>query len=161
MLHSCELIAALKIRSTNRRGKQLSTPRTLGILEEHGVEVDGKRITSPKGLLTKSTINRYLKHFGMTSKNFRCESVVVSFQATYSNEYWQLDFTPSNLKRLPNDTTGETDGLILASVVDDRSGVMYQEYHASKEENVLMALRFLFNESCREVDYTDPYCTEQ
>jgi len=145
MLHYCELIAALKIRSTNRRGKQLSTSRALEILEEHGVDVDGKRITSPKGLLTKSTVNRYLKRFGMASKNFRCEPVVVRFQATYSNECWQLDFTPSDLKRLPNDITGETDALILASVVDDRSGVMYQEYHASKGENVLMALRFLFN----------------
>ena len=29
--------------------------------------------------------------------------------------------------------------------VDDRSGVLYQEYHLSDGENVLMALRFLFN----------------
>jgi len=145
MLHYCELIAALKIRSTNRRGKQLSTPRALEILEGHGVLVDGKNIMPPKGLLTKSTVNRYLKRFGLISKNFRCEPVVVRFQATYSNECWQLDFTPSDLKRLPNGTTGEADSLILASVVDDRSGMMYQEYQVSKGENVLMALRFLFN----------------
>ena len=145
MLRYCELIAALKIRSTNRKGKQLSTPRAIGILEDHGVDVEGKRINAPKGLLTKPTVNRYLKRLGLTSKNFLIEPVVVRFQATYSNECWQLDFTPSELKRLPHDNIGETQSLILASVVDDRSGMMYQEYHLSEGENVLMALRFLFN----------------
>lgn len=145
MLRYCELIAALKIRSTNRKGKQLSTPRAIWILEDHGVEAEGKQIKVPKGLLTKSTVNRYLKRLGLTSKNFLCEPVVVHFQATYSNECWQLDFTPSELKRLPQDNIEETNSLILASVVDDRSGMIYQEYHLSKGENVLMALRFLFN----------------
>lgn len=71
--------------------------------------------------------------------------MVVRFQATCSNECWQLDFTPSELKRLPQDNTGETHSLIFASVIDDRSGMMYQEYHLSEGENVLIALRFLFN----------------
>lgn len=146
MLRYCELIAALKIRSTNRKGKQLSTPRAIEILENHGVELEDRKIISPKGLLTKPTINRYLKSFGFSSKNFRCEPVVVRFQATYSNECWQLDFTPSELKRLSdNNDTGETQSLLLASVVDDRSGMIYQEYHLSEGENILMALRFLFN----------------
>ena len=42
MLYYCELIAALKIRSTNRKGKQLSTPRAIAILEDHGVELENK-----------------------------------------------------------------------------------------------------------------------
>ena len=145
MLRYCELIAALKIRSTNRKGKQLSTPRAIEILEDHGVEIEGKKIMPTKGLLTKPTVNRYLKRLGLTSKNFLCEPVVVHFQATYSNECWQLDFTPSELKHLPQNDNGETNSLILASVVDDRSGMIYQEYHLSEGENVLMALRFLFN----------------
>jgi transposase len=144
MLSYCELIAALKIRSTNRKGKQLSTPRAIGILEDHGVDTKDKRIMVPKGLLTKPTVNRYLKRLGLTSKNFLCEPVVVRFQATYSNECWQLDFTPSELKRLDDDRE-ESQSLILASIVDDRSGMMYQEYHLSKGENVSMALQFLFN----------------
>lgn len=74
MLRYCELIAALKIRSTNRKGKQLSTPRAVWILENHRVDLEGKRIMAPKGLLTKPTVNRYLKRFGLTSKNFLCES---------------------------------------------------------------------------------------
>jgi transposase InsO family protein len=146
MIRYCELIAALKIRSTNRKGKQLSTPRAIWILENHGIDLEGKRINSPKGLLTKPTVNRYLKRLGLTSKNFLCEPIVVRFQATYSNECWQLDFTPSELKYLPNkNKEGEKHALLLASVVDDRSGMMYQEYHLSEGENVLMALRFLFN----------------
>ena len=145
MLRYCELIAVLKIRSTNRKCKQLSTPRAIEILEDHGVEVEGKRIMPSKNLLTKPTVNRYLKRLGLTSKNFLCEPVVVRFQATCSNECWQLDFTPSELKRLPQDNEKESNSLMLASVVDDRSGVMYQEYHLSEGENVLMALRFLFN----------------
>jgi len=146
MIRYCELIAALKIRSTNRKGKQLSTPRAIDILENHGIDVEGSRIIVPKGLLTKSTINRYLKRLRLTSKNFRCEPVVTHFQARYSNECWQLDFTPSELKYLPGENKKEeSKSLLLASVVDDRSGMTYQEYHLSKGENVLMALRFLFN----------------
>jgi len=145
MLSYCEVIAALKIRSTNKKGKQLSTPRAIWILENHGVDLEDKRIILPKGLLTKPTVNRYLKRLGLISKNFLCQPVVVRFQATYSNECWQLDFTPSDLKHLPSNNTGDKQSLLLASVVDDRSGMMYQEYHLSEGENVLMALRFLFN----------------
>lgn len=85
MLRYCEVIAALKIRSTNKKGKQLSTPRAIWILENHGVDLEDKRIILPKGLLTKPTVNRYLKRLGLISKNFLCQPVVVRFQATYSN----------------------------------------------------------------------------
>jgi len=146
MQRYCELIAALKIRSTNRKGKHLSTPRAIWILENHGIDLEGKRIIPPKGLLTKPTVNRYLKRLGLISKNFSCEPAVVRFQATYSNECWQLDFSPSELKYLPVDGQEDrNESLLLASVVDDRSGMVYQEYHLSEGENILMALRFLFN----------------
>ena len=108
--------------------------------------MEGTRIIAPKGLLTKPTINRYLKRLGLTSKNFCCEPIVTRFQARYSNECWQLDFTSSELKYLPGaDKKEESKLLLLASVVDDRSGITYQEYHLGKGENVLMALQFLFN----------------
>ena len=81
---------------------------------------------------------------GLISKNFLCKHAVVRFQATYSNKCWQLDFSPSELKYLPVDgQEDKNESLLLASVVDDRSGMVYQEYHLSK--NILMALRFLFN----------------
>ena len=157
MLQYCEVIAALKIRSTNRKGKQISTPMAINILENHGIEVEGKRIMAPKGLLTKPTINRYLKRFSLSPKYFHCEPVVVRFQATYSNECWQLDFTPSELKHLPQNGSEDNSSLLLASVVDDRSGLTYQEYHLSQGENVLMALRFLFNAMTPKVQKDCPF----
>jgi transposase InsO family protein len=145
MLNYCELVAALKIRTTNKKGRHLSTPRILWILENHGIEIDGKKRMVPKGLLKKSTINRYLKRLGFSPKGLLLEPVVVHFQAEQSNDCWQLDFTSSELKKLPGESGAFDHGLLLASVVDDRSGVLYQEYFSSSGENALMALRFLFN----------------
>lgn len=146
MQNYCELVAALKIRTTNKKGRHLSTPRILWILENYGIEIDGKKIIAPKNLLKKSTINRYLKRLGFSPKGLLLEPVVVHFQAEQSNDCWQLDFTSSELKKLPSESPSSFDhGLLLASVVDDRSGVLYQEYFSSNGENALMALRFLFN----------------
>lgn len=146
MHHYCEVIAALKIRTTNKKGRHLSTPRALWILENHGVDVDEKRILAPQGLLKTSTVNRYLQRLGFSPKGLWLEPVVVHFQAEYSNDCWQLDFTPSELKKLPGETSNSSgNSLLLASIVDDRSGVVYQEYFSSAGENALMALRFLFN----------------
>ena len=71
------------------------------------------------------------------------------FQARYSNDLWQLDLSPSDLKHIKapawiDPTRGEP-MLMLYSVVDDRSGVAYQEYHAVYGEDVQAALKFLFN----------------
>ncbi len=58
--HYCELIAALKLRTTNKSGRHLSTGRAIQLLEEHGVETVQGLIKSPKGLLSKQTVNRWL-----------------------------------------------------------------------------------------------------
>ena len=34
----CEIIAALKLRTTNKKGRHLSTARALALIEEHGIE---------------------------------------------------------------------------------------------------------------------------
>ena len=55
--HWCEIIAAMKVRTTNRKGRHLSTVRILQLLAEHGVETpDGLQRLAP-GRLTASTIN--------------------------------------------------------------------------------------------------------
>ena len=46
---------------------------------------------------------------------------------------------------------------MLFSVVDDRSGVAYQEYRCVYGEDVEMALRFLFNAMSRKLDDGDPF----
>ncbi|PHM45586.1 DUF7146 domain-containing protein [Xenorhabdus miraniensis] len=38
--HYCELIAALKLRTTNKSGRHLSTERTIQLLEEYGVQTE-------------------------------------------------------------------------------------------------------------------------
>ena len=42
--------------------------------------------------------------------------------------------------------------LMLFSVVDDRSGVAYQEYHCAYGEAVEVALQFLFNAMAPKAD---------
>ena len=158
MKRYCELIAALKIRTTNKKGRHLSTPRALWILENHGVEVDGEKFIVPKGLLAKSTVNRYLKRQGFSPKGLWIEPVVVHFQAEHSNEFWQVDFTTSELQKLSGEGSKSSDTkLLLASVVDDRSGTSYQEYFLSDGENVLMALQFLFNAMSPKKDKDFPF----
>ena len=48
--------------------------------------------------------------------------------------------------------------LMLYSVVDDRSGVAYQEYHCAYGEEVEAALQFLFNAMAPKADERFPFC---
>ncbi|KPY87355.1 hypothetical protein ALO94_04018, partial [Pseudomonas syringae pv. spinaceae] len=56
----CELIAALKLRTTNKQGRHLSTGRAIELLEDYGVETAQGLVKAPKGVLSRPTINRYL-----------------------------------------------------------------------------------------------------
>jgi len=56
----CELIAALKLRTTNKNGRHLSTRRAIELIEGYGVETPQGLVQAPKGLLTRPTVNRYL-----------------------------------------------------------------------------------------------------
>lgn len=148
MRHYCELIAALKLRTTNKKGRHLSTSECIRLLEISGVETPDGFVKIPKGFLTKSTVSRYLKRWGFDRKSISIEPTVVRFQATQSNECWHFDFSPSDFKRFKEDPPTSNDpnrSLMLASVVDDRSGVTYQEYHYVSGEDVMTGLKFLFN----------------
>jgi len=79
----------------------------------------------------------------------RRQPAAVRFQAEHSNDCWHFDLSPSDLKEIkeplwlqPNKGAPT---LMLFSVVDDRSGVAYQEYRCVYGEDVEAALRFLFN----------------
>jgi hypothetical protein len=148
MKHYCELIAALKLRTTNKKGRHLSTHECLRLLEEYGVETPDGLIKSQPGLLKRSTVSRYMKRWGYGTRMMMIEPASMPFQAVYSNDCWQFDFSPSDLKKLNegHDKTGKIQPtLMFASVVDDRSGFCYQEYHHVFGEDVMTALRFLFN----------------
>jgi len=73
----------------------------------------------------------------------------VRFQAKRSNELWQFDMSPSDLKQVEAPLWIEQGRgkptLMLFSAVDDRSGVVYDEYRCIYGEEAEAALRFLFN----------------
>ena len=59
----CEIIAALKIRTSNKKGRKLSTARAIELLENFGVETPDGLIKAPEGTLHPVTVNRYLRFF--------------------------------------------------------------------------------------------------
>lgn len=72
------------------------------------------------------------------------------FEARTSNALWQFEISPSDLKEIdqpvwidPNRKGSPVP--MLFSVVDDRSGGGYQEYHCVYGEDAENGLRFLFN----------------
>jgi hypothetical protein len=158
----CEVIAALKLRTTNKKGRHLSTAEAIRLLEVYGVETPQGVVHAPPAVLKKSTVNYYLNHWGIDWRRLRREPPAVRFQAQHSNELWQFDISPSDLKHLKSpawldDTRGQPT-LMLYSVVDDRSGVAYQEYHCTYGEAVETALQFLFNAMTAKADARFPFC---
>jgi len=145
----CEVIAALKIRTSNKKGRHLSTVQAIRLLEEHGVETPDGLLRAPKAVLARSTVNRYLKQWGFDYATLTRVPAAVRFQARHSNDCWHFDLSPSDLKQVKRPAWFEEGRghplLMLYSVVDDRSGMAYQEYHGVYGEDVEAALRFLFN----------------
>lgn len=146
--HYCEIIAALKIRTSNKKGRHLSTVQAIRLLEEHGVQTPKGLVRVPKDALSRSTVNRYLKLWGFDYATLTRVPPAVRFEARHSNDCWHFDLSPSDLKHVKRpDWFEEGRGhpiLMLYSVVDDRSGLAYQEYHGVYGEDVEAALRFLF-----------------
>jgi hypothetical protein len=60
----CEIVAAMKVRTINRKGRHLSTVRTLQLLVEHGVDTPNGFERLDPGRLTASTLNRHLRRLG-------------------------------------------------------------------------------------------------
>lgn len=157
----CELIAALKLRTTNKKGRHLSTQRALELLEEYGVETDAGLVQAPKGLLCRPTVNRYLSLWKLDQSRLLREPPATRFQAEHSNDCWQFDLSPSDLKYIDKpewiDLAKGQPTLMLFSVVDDRSGVAYQEYRCVYGEDAESGLRFLFNAMAPKSDPAFPF----
>lgn len=157
----CELVAALKLRTTNKNNHHLSTQRAIELLEEFGVETAHGLVQAPKGLLTRPTVNRYLSLWHLDSTHLSREPAAVRFQAEHSNDCWQFDISPSDLKHIEKpewvDPRKGEPTLALFSAVDDRSGTAYQEYHCIYGEDVESALRFLFNAMAPKADDAFPF----
>jgi hypothetical protein len=126
----CEIVAAMKVRTTNKKGRHLSTARILQLLADYGVETPEGLQKLPAGRLTASTLNRHLRRLGYDHKRMKREPPALRFQAERSNALWHFDMSPSDLKQLKSPSWLNSDRagaptLMLFSVVDDRSGVAY------------------------------------
>ncbi len=147
--HYCEIVAALKMRTENGKGRRLSTVRAIELLEEHGVDTPQGHVQAPRGLLAATTLNRWLRTRGYDHARMTRPPPAVRFEARHSNELWHFDMSPSDLKKIPQPEWVDTDKgmptLMLFSVVDDRSGAAYQEYRCVYGEDAESALKFLFN----------------
>jgi hypothetical protein len=49
--HFCEIIAAIKVRTSNKKGRHLSTKQAIRLMEEFGIETPDGLIKSPKSIL--------------------------------------------------------------------------------------------------------------
>jgi hypothetical protein len=145
----CELIAAIKMRTSNKKGRHLSTAESIRLLEKFGIETPDGLVQATQGSLNKTTVNRYLQQWGYDRETLGRPPPAVRFQAEQSNDCWQFDLSPSDLKHVEAPSWLRADQkaptLMLFSVVDDRSGVAYQEYRCVYGEDVVAGLRFLFN----------------
>jgi len=158
----CAVVAAMKIKTTNRKGRHLSTVRVLELLEKHGVDTPDGFVKLDKGRITASTLNRHLSRLGYDHQRMIREPPAVRFQAEHSNALWHFDMSPSDLKQLKTPPWIDPDRqgapiLMLFSVVDDRSGVAYQEYRCVYGEEVEAALKFLFNAMAPKANEGDPF----
>lgn len=82
----CAIIAALKVRTANAQGRHLSTAEAIRLLEGYGVDTPEGHIQAPAWLLTKTTVNRYLKPWGYDRTTLLRQPPAVRFQAAHSNE---------------------------------------------------------------------------
>ena len=83
----------MKLRTTDKKSRHLSTARALELTEQHGVETPDGHVQPLAGLLRGTTVSRYLCQWGYDQ---------VRFQVRRSNELWQLDLNPSALKHVPD-----------------------------------------------------------
>ena len=150
----CEVIAALKIRTGNRQGRRLSTERAIEILEEYGVDTPTGHVQPDPGTLKRSTVNHWLQVWGLDHPRISRGPSAASLRGQHSNDCWQFDISPSDLKHIEQPEWIEPGRgqptLMLFSVVDDRSGIAYQEYRCVYGEDAESALRFLFNAMTRQ-----------
>lgn len=79
--HYCEIIAALKLRTSNKKGRHLSTNRAIQLLEGKGAETPDGLVRMPPGMLTRTTVNRYLRDWGYDHTRMTRAPTAVRFQA--------------------------------------------------------------------------------
>lgn len=143
-----EIVAALKLRTSNKKVATSRPSVRLSCWRRPGVDTPEGLVRAPVGLLKRPTIDRLLHTSGLDYARVIRPTAAVRFQARHANQLWHFDMSPSDLKQVEaplwiEEGRGKPT-LMLFSVVDDRSGVTYQEYRCVYGENAEAALRFLF-----------------
>jgi putative transposase len=151
-----ELIAALKLRTTNTQGRHLSTRQAMEILEPYGVETPQGLMRAPQGVLHKTTMKVDVRQWHLDHPRLTRQPPAVRFEAEPSQDCWHFDIAPSDLEHIEKpDGIEPSQGaptLRLFSVVDDRSGVSYLEDRGVSGEDVESALHFLCNAMAPKAD---------
>ena len=81
----CEVIAAPKICTTNKKRQDLFTAWAIGLLEKHGVETPDGEIRAAPGLLNRATVSRYPALWGYDHARMTRAPAAVRFEAATSN----------------------------------------------------------------------------
>jgi hypothetical protein len=78
MEYLCEVIAAMKLRTTNLKRRHLSTGGAIDLLIDTGIETPDGLLRIEPNVLTRSTVNRYLRVWGMSWSDGRsCATICV------------------------------------------------------------------------------------
>ncbi|MEJ2388439.1 MAG: hypothetical protein P8Y27_14370, partial [Chromatiaceae bacterium] len=85
LVHYCELVAAIKLRTANQKGRHLPTTEAIRLLEDYGLDTPQGFVRAPRGVLTKPTVNRYLRRWGLDRERLTREPPAVRFQAEHSS----------------------------------------------------------------------------
>ncbi|MEI7957058.1 MAG: IS481 family transposase, partial [Verrucomicrobiota bacterium] len=80
--------------------RHLSTAESIRLIETFGIETPDGLTRAPAGTLNKTTVNRYLRQWGYDRTTLSRQPAAVRFQAEQSNECWQFDLSPSDLKHI-------------------------------------------------------------
>src|SRR3954454_6696977 len=71
----CELVAAMKLRTTNLKNRHLSTGRAIELLVEHGIETPEGLVRAPPGLLTRTRTVRLNRTAYCHKRTYICNSM--------------------------------------------------------------------------------------
>ena len=100
MLQYCEIIAALKLRTTNKNGRHISTVTALDVLETTGIESEYGFVKLTMGELNKATVNRYLSLYGLDESNKMLSDYLVKYNDHQhrSEQHSRMDDWLQNIK---------------------------------------------------------------
>jgi hypothetical protein len=103
-------------------------------------------VRAPLGLLKRATVDRVLRASGLDYARVTRPVAAVRFQAKRSNELWQFDMSPSDLKQVEAPLWIERSRgkptLMLFSVVDFTRAVAFRQQITSQSADNRRGLRF-------------------